>query len=77
LKKILLQLDCDPFPSVFDVVTAYDAGVDVVLQYGNVTKDNVRDLVYGVMFTRGGDRVEDLKCRFEKHVNRTRRMFHV
>jgi hypothetical protein len=58
LKKILLQLDCDPFPSVFDVVTAYDAGVDVVLQYGNVTKDNVRDLVYGVMFTRGGEKLK-------------------
>lgn len=58
MKKILLQLDCDPFPSVFDVVTAYDAGVDVVLQYGNVTKDNVRDLVYGVMFTRGGEKLK-------------------
>ena len=44
--------------SVFDVVTAYDAGVDVVLQYGNVTKDNVRDLVYGVMFTRGGEKLK-------------------
>ena len=58
MKKILLQLDCDPFPSGFDVVTAYDAGVDFVLQYGNVTKDNVRDLVYGVMFTRGGEKLK-------------------
>lgn len=58
MKKILLQLDCDSFPSVFDAVTAYDAGVDVVLQYGNVTKDNVRDLVYGVMFTRGGEKLK-------------------
>lgn len=58
MKKILLQLDCDSLPSVFDAVTAYDAGVDIVLQYGNVTKENVRDLVYGVMFTRGGDNLK-------------------
>jgi hypothetical protein len=58
MKKILLQLDCDKFASVFDAVTAYDAGVDHVLQYGGVTPQDVRDLVYGEMFTRGGD---DLK----------------
>jgi len=58
LKKILLQLDCDPLASVFDAVTAYDAGADVVLQYGNVTTENVVDLVYGVMFTRGGDKLK-------------------
>ena len=58
MKKILLQLDCDPLASVFDAVTAYDAGADVVLQYGNVTTENVVDLVYGVMFTRGGDKLK-------------------
>ncbi len=58
MKKILLQLDCDPLASVFDAVTAYDAGADIVLQYGNVTPENVTDLVYGVMFTRGGDKLK-------------------
>jgi len=58
MKRILLQLDSDPFASVFDAITAYDAGVDQVLQYGQVTPAEVRDLVYGAMFTRGGD---DLK----------------
>jgi hypothetical protein len=58
MKKLLLQLDSDDFPSVFDCITAYDAGVDNVLSYGEVTPDDVRDLVYGAMFTRGGD---DLK----------------
>lgn len=58
MKKILLQLDSDKFASVFDVITAYDAGVDHVLQYGGVTPDDVPNLVYGEMFTRGG---EDLK----------------
>jgi len=58
MKKILVQLDSDKLASVFDAITAYDAGVEHILQYGNVKPDQVRDLVYGAMFTRGG---EDLK----------------
>lgn len=58
MKKILLQLDSDPLASVFDAITAYDAGADLVLQYGGVTPEAVLDLVYGAIFTRG---VEDLK----------------
>ena len=54
MKKILLQLDSDKFASVFDAITAYDAGVDRILQYAQITPDDVRDLVYGAMFTRGG-----------------------
>jgi hypothetical protein len=59
MKKILLQLDSDKFASVFDAITAYDAGVDHVLQYGEVTPDDVRDLVYGEMFTRGGENLKN------------------
>ena len=58
MKKILLQLDSDRTASVFDAITAYDAGADVLLQYGSVEPVEVRALVYGAMFTRGGD---DLK----------------
>jgi hypothetical protein len=58
MKRILLQLDSDPVASVFDAITAYDAGADLVLQYGGLTPEEVRDLVYGAIFTRG---VEDLK----------------
>jgi hypothetical protein len=58
MKKILIQLDSDPLPSVFDAITAYDAGADLVLQYGGITPEDVRDLVFGAIFTRG---VEDLK----------------
>jgi hypothetical protein len=54
-RKILIQLDGDPRPSVFDRVVAVDAGVDFVFSYGGVTPDVVRDLVYGAIFTRGGD----------------------
>ena len=53
LAKILLCLDTDPQPSVFDAVVAVDAGVDQLLRHGGVTPDAVRDLVYGAMFTRG------------------------
>jgi hypothetical protein len=53
MKKILLQLDGDRAASVFDAITAHDAGIDVLLQYGGVEPGEVRDLVYGAMFTRG------------------------
>ena len=56
-RTVLLQLDADPQPSVFDAVVAVDAGVDVLLRHGNVRPESVRDLVYGAIFTRG---VEDL-----------------
>jgi len=52
--KILLQLDADPQPSVFDAVVAIDAGVDQLLPYGGVTPEQVQSLVHGAMFTRGG-----------------------
>jgi hypothetical protein len=52
LRKLLLQLDCDKFPSTFDTITAYEAGVDHVLSYGEVTPEDVAGLLQGVMFTR-------------------------
>jgi hypothetical protein len=51
--KILLCLDSDSQPSVFDAVVAVDAGVDHLLRHGGVEPDDVRNLVYGAMFTRG------------------------
>ncbi len=53
LKKLLLQLDSSPYPSVFDRVVAYDGGADDVLAYAGVSEDAVRDLVHGAIFTRG------------------------
>ena len=50
--KILIQLDTDSQASVFDAVVAIDAGVDHLLRHGGVTPANVRDLVYGALFTR-------------------------
>jgi methylenetetrahydrofolate/methylenetetrahydromethanopterin dehydrogenase (NADP+) len=51
--KILIQLDTDPQPSVFDAVVAVDAGVEHLFRHGGVSAENVRDLVYGALFTRG------------------------
>jgi hypothetical protein len=52
-RKILIQLDSDPLPSVFDRVVAVDAGADEVFSYGGVQPEQVRDLVHGAIFTRG------------------------
>jgi hypothetical protein len=52
MRKLLLQLDSSRLPSVFDQVVAYDAGADQVLSYGGVTEGDVRDLIYGCIFTR-------------------------
>src|SRR5436189_5043498 len=51
--KILIQLDTDPQPSVFDAVVAADSGVEHLFRHGGVTPANVRDLVHGALFTRG------------------------
>jgi hypothetical protein len=53
MRKLLLQLDTSPHPSVFDRVVAYDGGADDVMSYGGVTPEAVRDLVHGAIFTRG------------------------
>ncbi|HZK18860.1 MAG TPA: NADP-dependent methylenetetrahydromethanopterin/methylenetetrahydrofolate dehydrogenase [Clostridia bacterium] len=58
MKKILLHLEGDPKPSSFDQIAAYDSGVDRIIAYGGVAPEEVEGLVYGAMFTRGGD---DLK----------------
>lgn len=58
MKRILLQLDTDPQPSVFDRVVAVDAGVDELFSYGSMTAETVEPLIHGGMFTRKPD---DLK----------------
>jgi hypothetical protein len=50
---ILIQLDVDPQPSVFDGVVAVDSGVAHLFRHGGVTPAAVRDLVHGALFTRG------------------------
>src|SRR5262249_50153994 len=51
-RKILVQLDTDTHPSVFDRVVAIDAGADELFSYGGVTPDKAAALVHGCIFTR-------------------------
>lgn len=51
--KILIQLDPDRHPSVFDSVVAVDAGVDQLFRHPQVEIDDVEPLVHGAIFTRG------------------------
>jgi hypothetical protein len=53
--KVLVQLDPDAHASVFDSIVAVDSGVDHLLTHSGVEPTQVRDLVHGAMFTRGGD----------------------
>jgi hypothetical protein len=55
MKKLLLQLDSDKHPSVFDRIVALDAGADEVLSYGGVTPSEATALAHGAIFTRGPD----------------------
>jgi hypothetical protein len=52
-RTILIQLDTDNQPSVFDRVVAVDAGADEIFAYGNVSPGQVQTLVHGAIFTRG------------------------
>src|SRR5437588_4565886 len=51
-RKILIQLDSDPQPSVFDRIVAIDAGVDELFSYGGVKPEQVMACVHGAIFTR-------------------------
>lgn len=51
---VLIQFDSDQHPSVFDSIVAIDSGVDHLLPFGPVEPVDIRELVHGAMFTRGG-----------------------
>jgi hypothetical protein len=57
--RILIQLDGDPQPSVFDRVVAVDAGVQQLFCYGGVTAANAQAHVHGAIFTRGPKELHD------------------
>src|SRR5205085_936318 len=45
----------DQHPSAFDAIAAYDADVDVVVGYGQITAENLTGVVQGAIFPRGPD----------------------
>ncbi len=52
MKKILIYLDTNPIASAFDTVVAYDAGVDNVISYADMTADKCSAVVEGAIYTR-------------------------
>jgi len=50
---ILIQLDTDDQPSVFDSVVAIDAGAQHLFPCAAITAENVTARVHGAIFTRG------------------------
>ena len=52
MKKILVCLDPDPQPSVFDSIVALDSGVDHLLRHSGVKPEDVQSLVHGAIFNR-------------------------
>ena len=59
MKTILIQLDTDQHPSPFDAIAAYDADVEIVLGFGDITPDNLEGVVQGAVFPRGPDGLEN------------------
>jgi len=57
-KKIMMFLSTDPHPSPFDILFAYDSGVDVVVYYGSVTAKTAGSLILDAMFPRGPDGIK-------------------
>jgi predicted dinucleotide-binding enzyme len=53
MRRILIHLDTDAVPSVFDRVVAVDAGVDELFSSGGIGAEMVEPLVHGAIFTRG------------------------
>jgi hypothetical protein len=52
-RAILVQLDSDPVPSLFDRIVAVDGGAELVFSHGGVRTEQVRGIVQGAIFTRG------------------------
>ncbi|MGV0005665.1 MAG: NADP-dependent methylenetetrahydromethanopterin/methylenetetrahydrofolate dehydrogenase [Candidatus Porifericomitaceae bacterium WSBS_2022_MAG_OTU9] len=52
MPKILVQIDSDPKPSMFDYVVACDGGVDHIASYSGIKADAVSGIVEGAIFTR-------------------------
>ncbi len=58
MKKILNYVSPERIPSLFDLLVGYDSGADIVIPYGNIAPADMKDMVYGCVFTRKPD---DLK----------------
>lgn len=60
MKKILGYVSSERIPSLFDLIVAYDSGADIVIPYSNVTPADIKDIVYGCVFTRKPDDLKNI-----------------
>ncbi len=58
-KKIFLFITSEKHPSPFDLFVMYDAGADIVIPYGNVLPEEVRNLIIDTMFSRGPEGIKN------------------
>lgn len=59
MKKILNYVSPEKLPGLFDLIVAYDSGADIVIPYSNVTPVDIKDMVYGCVFTRRHDELKN------------------
>jgi len=59
MKKILAYISPENYSSLFDIIVAYDAGVDVVVPYCNIKVADMRDMIHSCVFTRHPDKLNN------------------
>lgn len=52
MKKILTYVSPERYASLFDIIVAYDSGVDIVVPYCNIDIEDIGDIVHSCVFTR-------------------------
>ncbi len=55
MKKILAYVSPERHTSLFDIIVAYDSGADTVVPYANISKEDIRDIIYSSVFSRHRD----------------------
>ncbi|MFZ2455983.1 MAG: methylene-tetrahydromethanopterin dehydrogenase N-terminal domain-containing protein [Candidatus Altiarchaeia archaeon] len=55
MKKILIYISPEKYSSLFDLILGYDGGADIVVPYSDTGDEDIRDVVYSCVYTRGSN----------------------
>ena len=55
MKKILVYISPEKYSSLFDLILGYDGGADIVVPYSDTGGEDIRDIVYSCVYTRGSN----------------------
>ena len=55
MKKILVYISPKKYSSLFDLILGYDSGADIVVPYSDTSSEDLRDVVYSCVYTRGSN----------------------